>query len=346
MGGVARAAPSITAWSSSGGNPTYKDNLQDLIYKVQPGDTITFTVTTNETCNFTWKVMLGAKALQTYEENNTKTSSFTWQVPNETSTWDIEVEASNYKPVLGPYKQDHKVWTITTSELITVNPGEDIQTALDSLPEEGGVVELKEGTWNLSNANTPIQINRSNTTLRGQGKDKTVLQATEILDGAFIQLSSPNITYVVLEDMYIHGFNREGGDYFSNIAINGRGGGPEVSSRWDAYTKYSDLQIDNVYMAFQYAYAMRNLIQYCIVEYVMVFIDCHTERATIRHNIFRHGGSGVVVCFNGGSDNIFTNNIIEHVTGWALQLYGISPRDTITNNICLLYTSPSPRDRG
>ena len=72
-----KAQSSIVAWSSFGGNPTHKDNPQDLIYKVQPGDTITFTVTTNETCNFTWKVMLGAKILQTHEENNTKTVSYT-----------------------------------------------------------------------------------------------------------------------------------------------------------------------------------------------------------------------------------------------------------------------------
>ncbi|RLE01101.1 MAG: hypothetical protein DRI99_07815, partial [Candidatus Aminicenantes bacterium] len=330
---VSAAVPSITNWSSTGGSPTNKDNPQDLIYRVQPEDTITFTVTANETCNFTWKVMLGAEVLQTHEENNTKTSSFTWTVPNETSTWDMEVETSNYKPVLGPYKQDHKVWTITTSELITVNPGEDIQAALDSLPEEGGVVELKEGTWNLSNADTPIQINRSNTTLRGQGKNKTILHATEILDGAFIQLSSlKNVIHAVFEDVYFHGFSREGGDYYTNIPIDGRGKGSEDIG-WDAYTKYSDLLIDEVHNGFQYNRARENLIQYCTVEHVKVFIDCWTERAIIRHNIFRHGGTGAVIKFNGGSDNIFTNNIVEHVAGWAVEPYGICPRVTITNNI-------------
>jgi len=324
---VSAAAPSITNWSSTGGNPTNKDNPQDLVYKVQPEDSITFTVTANETCNFTWEVMRGAEVLQTHEENNTKTSSFIWQVPNKTSTWDIEVEVSNYKPPIGPYKQDHKVWTITTSELIAVNLGEDIQAALDSLPVEGGVVELKEGTWNLSNADTPIQINRSNTTLRGQGKDKTILHATEILNNSLIRVSTTS-DYVAVEDMYLHGFSCEGGDYSSNLAIWGCR--PEKE---DAYTKYSDLLIDNVYMAFQYGYAMSNLIQYCTVEHVKVFMDCHIERATIRHNVFRDGGTGVVIKFNAGSDNIFTNNVIEHVTGWALQPYGISPRNTITNNI-------------
>jgi len=331
LSGVASAAPSITDWSSSGGNTTNKDNPQDLIYRVQPEDTITFTVTANETCNFTWKVMLGAKVLQTHEENNTKTSSFTWQVPNETSTWDIEVEVSNYKPPIGPYKQDYKVWTITTSELITVNPGEDIQAALDSLPVEGGVVELKEGTWNLSNADTPIQINRSNTTLRGQGKNKTILHATEILNKSLIWVSTTG-DYVAVEDMYLHGFSREGGGYFSNLAI-WECRPKDEEERWDAYTKYSDLLIDNVYMAFQCGHTRRNLIQYCTVEHVYVFTDCWIQFVTFKHNIFRHGGTGVVIKFNGGCCNIFTNNIIEHVTGWALEPYGICPRVTITNNI-------------
>jgi len=326
---VSAAAPSITNWSSSGGNTTNKDNPQDLIYKVQPEDTITFAVTANETCNFTWKVMLGAEVLQTHEENNAKTSSFTWTVPNETSTWDIEVETSNYKPVLGPYKQDHKVWTITTSELITVNPGESIQAALDSLPVEGGVVELKEGTWNLSNADTPIQINRSNTTLRGQGKDKTVLHATEILDKSLIWVTI-NSDYVAVEDMYLHGFSREEGDYFSNIAINANFNGTEAQYR---YRKYSNLLVDEYYFVFNIHKMARNLIQYCTVEHVYLFTDCWTEYVTFRHNIFRDGGKGVVIKFNGGCCNIFTNNIIEHVTGWALQPYGIHPNVTITNNI-------------
>jgi len=37
---IVSAAPSIVAWSSSGGNTTNKDNSQDLMYLVQPGDEI------------------------------------------------------------------------------------------------------------------------------------------------------------------------------------------------------------------------------------------------------------------------------------------------------------------
>ena len=353
--GIVSATPSIVAWSSSGGNSTYKDNPQDLIYKVQPGDTITFTVTTNETCNFTWKVMLGAEVLQTYEEDNTKTSSFTWTVPNEISTWDIEVEASNYKPALGPYEQDHKIWTITTSQLIELSPGEDIQSAIDSLPVEGGVVELKEGTWHLNNAMTPIVIDRSGITLRGQGKNKTALSLTEHIshglirisvyrdDQAFEDATKPepnscgalepqadelcNISNVVIEGIHLHGFDRKFSSHFDNLAIEGL---------LFKNAKFSDLWIDNFGEGFKLWKSVNSTFQYSLMEHTGgPFWDFGPFCGyTLRHNIFRNGGNGYVIKYNGACDhNIFTNNIIEHVNGWALQPYGISSYNTITNNL-------------
>jgi len=201
MGGVARAAPSITAWSSSGGNPTYKDNPQDLIYKVQPGDTITFTVTVNETCNFTWEVMLGAKALQTYKENDTKTSSFTWTVPNEISTWDIVVECFKKEREIGTNPAVYLSWTITTSQIIEVPEGGNIQSAIDSLPDEGGVVELSAGTYN---PNYTINItNRANITLRGAG---TTTWSTELHypDTSITSINIDNSENIRVEHLYIN----------------------------------------------------------------------------------------------------------------------------------------------
>ncbi|MCW3136373.1 MAG: carboxypeptidase regulatory-like domain-containing protein [Canidatus Methanoxibalbensis ujae] len=192
---------SITAWSSSGGNPTNKDNPQDLIYKIQPGDTITFTVTTNETCNFTWKVMLGGKALQTYEENNTKTSSFTWQVPNETSTWDIVVECFKKEREIGTNPAVYLSWTITTSQIIEVSEDGDIQSAIDSLPDEGGVVELSAGTYN---PNYTINItNRANITLRGAG---TTTWNTELHypDTSITSINIDNSENIRVEHLYIN----------------------------------------------------------------------------------------------------------------------------------------------
>ncbi|RLG67692.1 MAG: hypothetical protein DRO11_09845, partial [Methanobacteriota archaeon] len=349
---VSAAAPSITDWSSTGGNPTNKDNPQDLIYKVQPEDTITFTVTANETCNFTWKVMLGANTTQTYTKNNTKTSSFTWQVPNEASTWDIEVETSSYKPVLGPYEQDHKIWTITASQLIELYPEEDIQSAIDSLPEEGGVVELKEGTWHLNNSMTPIVIDRSGITLRGQGKNKTTLSLTEHIYHGLIRISvyrgdqafenavhsepkscgalEPqadelcNISNVVIEDIHLHGFDLEFSSYFDNVGIQG------VFFK-DA--KFSDLWIDHIGVGLQLRKSVNGTFQYSLVEHTGgAFWDFGPFCGyTIHHNMFRNGGSGYAVKFNGACwHNIFTNNVMKDVTG-QLEIYGTSNYNKITN---------------
>ena len=357
--GPVKATPSIVAWSSSGGNPTYKDNPQDLIYKVQPGDTITFTVTTNENCNFTWKVILGAKVLQTYEENNTKTSSFTWTVPNEISTWDIEVEASNYKPALGPYEQDHKIWTITTSQLVELSPGEDIQSAIDSLPEEGGVVELKEGTWHLNNSTTPILINRSGITLRGQGKNKTILSLTEHIYHSVIRVSEYtddkaiqdwargeagwpwrscrelepqadelcNISNVVVEDIHLHGFDlKESGD-FDNVAIEGL---------LFKNSKFSDIWIDTFGFGFKLWKSVNSTVQYSLIENIGNGLWDFGPFCgyLIKHNIWREGGGGIGIKFNGGCDhNIFTNNIIKNTKGHGLTIYGTSNENEITNNL-------------
>ncbi|RLG66370.1 hypothetical protein DRN89_01030, partial [archaeon] len=199
--GIVSAAPSIVAWSSFGGNPTYKDNPQDLIYKVQPGDTITFTVTANENCNFTWEVMLGAKALQTYKENNTKTSSFTWTVPNEISTWDIVVECFKKEREIGTNPAVYLSWTITTSQIIEVPEDGDIQSAIDSLPDEGGVVELSAGTYNPTS--TIYITDRENITIRGAGNItwNTTLHYPSTDVHSFIVNNSQNIRF---EHIYIN----------------------------------------------------------------------------------------------------------------------------------------------
>jgi len=139
----------IVSWSSSGGHTQKKNSPKDLIYRVNKGDKITFTVKLNKSCTCEWKVMEGAKIIERYIEKKKDRSVFKWQVPNRISTWDIEVEVYRYKPAIGPYKQDHKIWTITTSKIISLAPGKDIQKAINSLPKEGGVVELKEGIWEL-----------------------------------------------------------------------------------------------------------------------------------------------------------------------------------------------------
>lgn len=361
MASIAYAKPSIVSGSSTGGHTQQKRNPQDLIYKVQPGDVITFTASANNSCTFTWKVMLGAKVLKTYKEDNAKRSSFKWQVPNKVSTWDVEVEIFNYKPSMGPYEQDHKIWTITTSKIVVVEPGKDIQKAIDSLPKEGGVVELKEGVWKLNNSRTPILINRSGITLRGQGKNKTTISLTEHVHHGVIRISEfkddkkflcsasdrgvrgeltscggleprvdklCKISNIVIEDIHLHGFDRKFNSYFDNVAIEGA---------FFKNTKFSDLWIDNIGNGPRLWKSVNGIVQYCIMEHIGVFWDFGPFCGyTIRHNTFHHGGNGYVIKFNGACNhNKFVNNIIHHVDGWALQLYGVSSENTVKNNLIM-----------
>ncbi|MFZ1705907.1 MAG: right-handed parallel beta-helix repeat-containing protein, partial [Saprospiraceae bacterium] len=57
---------------------------------------------------------------------------------------------------------------------VNVSPGENIQTAIDSLPDEGGCVCLKTGVHNIS---TTIQIRSSNIILRGESPGSIVRAA-------------------------------------------------------------------------------------------------------------------------------------------------------------------------
>jgi len=104
---IVSAAPSIVAWSSSGGNTTNKDNSQDLMYLVQPGDEITFEINTSEPCNYNWSVN---KVDQGVNSNN-----FTFTVPSLNCSqdpseciWEIHVKAYNDNG------EAHHEWVIST----------------------------------------------------------------------------------------------------------------------------------------------------------------------------------------------------------------------------------------
>ncbi len=135
----------ITSYSSTGGTPQFKDNNQDLIYKIGQGDAITFSVTptsTPETINYLWQVMQGSQVLA----SSTDITTFNWTVPSvtATSTWGIEIKASITDEVGNTIGRESITWSITTSGLITVSAGGSIQNAIDSFPAEGGIVELTD----------------------------------------------------------------------------------------------------------------------------------------------------------------------------------------------------------
>ena len=179
--GVIPHADLIQSYTSSGGTPEYKDSNTDLVYKVQQRDTLTFSITlnpgyTNLECE--WTVRKGSAVL-----TSATGTSFSWTVPSEDSTWEIEAEVFLRDAVGNPVGKDTVSWSITTVDVVTVNPGESIQNAIDSLTN-GGIVELKAGDWDIS---TPIRIRANNITFRGQGIGVTRIHVTtEDADGIVI----------------------------------------------------------------------------------------------------------------------------------------------------------------
>lgn len=85
---------------------------------------------------------------------------------------------------------------------VTVRAGEDIQAALDAVSEAGGgVVILAEGIHEVSNTLTL----RSNVTLVGYGKDRSIIRQSKELRGSIIDTSSGCVENFVFKDLSIEG---------------------------------------------------------------------------------------------------------------------------------------------
>ena len=132
IGRLASAVPVIKDFLSTDGHPSNKTNAKDLIYQAKQGDKITFSVTTDAACEHKWWTLKGSRALSTQVKQGVRQSSFTFIVPNEKANWDIMVEVSGPKATVGRTEKASKTWSITTSSLKTVNPGQSIQTAIDA----------------------------------------------------------------------------------------------------------------------------------------------------------------------------------------------------------------------
>lgn len=107
-------------------------------------------------------------------------------------TADARVEEFTAKPPRGIHRHYARLAIVTSSNAVTdcrihwppacrgcctisVAPGENIQAALDSLPDEGGCVCLKTGVHTVSE---PIKIHSSKVILRGEGPGTVVQSAS------------------------------------------------------------------------------------------------------------------------------------------------------------------------
>ena len=353
----------IQSYTSIGGTPEYKDSNTDLVYKVQQGDMLTFSITLNP--NYTnleceWTVRRGSAVL-----TSATGTSFSWTVPLEDSTWEIEVEVVSRDAVGNPIGKDTVSWSITTIDIVTVNPGESIQEAIDSLPSEGGVVELAAGTYyppvegtitvtlhtNQKTPYTPTQVedhhwignvtysyaillnNRNNITIRGAGRDETVLiNEGEEYKMIFIVKGSNN----TIKDLSMR----------ANIST----GYLKKSDGISIIGKSRDIAISNVKVE-RFQYGIRS------GGYQHLLYDYHAiENLTIRDSMFVKNEYNVVSastysglitdCESYGSvygfkldqnsqDFLIERNIAHHNGICGIKIYsGGVKRNTIKDNIC------------
>ncbi|RKX43917.1 MAG: hypothetical protein DRP27_07600, partial [Thermotogae bacterium] len=340
--GSVSAAPVITSWSNT------KTGDSDTIFSVTEGETITFSITTDKQYDHIWKVVMGGKELANHTANSTTASSFTWTVPSEKANWDIEVEVFGRRPAAaGPPERIPLRWTITTSNLKTVNPGESIQDAIDSLPAEGGVVELKEGTFNISST---IKIKRSNITLRGAGRDKTTIKAVENI-GLIEVFAGDNLEATVIEWLNRGGTAPDGGPFtdeyctISNVRIEDlhlQGYAKQFISMYagciaSGFTKdcaYLDIWAENSSMGIVPHFSYRMLIKNNLVEHHKEPWDAYkVNYATITGNTFRDSGANNFKMNSGCGHNKIVNNIFGPSANNGLYIYGASNSNEIINNV-------------
>lgn len=85
--------------------------------------------------------------------------------------WGDSLATTNVKDCRVPWPPKAGVGCCT----FVVSPGEDIQKAIDSLPDEGGCICLKPGIHEIT---SPIRIEKSGVVLRGESPGTTVLRRT------------------------------------------------------------------------------------------------------------------------------------------------------------------------
>lgn len=177
--GQASASPaSITSFANS------KTGDAKTMFPVKQGEKITFSVKAEGAEKYVWLV-------DGTVQKKAKGASFTWTVPNKKGMWKIllkttnkeredwvkqkalswnkwvtTLEATRVSPEekerfvqdmteLYVYPLEAQTEWIVSAFLTTVKPGESIQKAIDSLPAEGGIVELAPGTHDVDDTKYP-----------------------------------------------------------------------------------------------------------------------------------------------------------------------------------------------
>ncbi len=202
---------------------------------------------------------------------------------------------------------------------------DDIQEAIDALPNTGGEIYIKEGTYE---PNEKIKILKSNVSLIGSG-NSTIIKPK--INDYIIQIGNGTTTLskIVISDLQIDGINQTG--YPANgIYINGG------ASNYITETIIKNCNIKNCYWTNIYLEYTENCIienNLCVSTRVThsIFTDNYNLYIKISGNILDSGTNGLTMWSNTQYSTI-DENIIRNMALYGMELWPVN-YSSITGNI-------------
>ena len=236
--------------------------------------------------------------------------------------------------------RDGKPYAVATVIVATDGSGnfEDIQSAINDLPSKGGVVYIKEGTYEIT---TPISITKSTVTVRGAGKstiiygngcnafnlgdnvvtyDKISIEACSIYTtaaAAEMCVRAFKCTNTRVLDCYIGAAYY--GLYFNSTSTGCIVSGCHVTS-------------SGMYSEGNYTIVDANVFDDCSYDAVHLW---GASYSTVTGNSIRNGSQGVGVHVHQATTySSITGNTIEGCLGSGIKVASNSDFNILSSNIC------------
>ena len=221
---------------------------------------------------------------------------------------------------------------LVSGTTITVQPGESIQAAINSLPDEGGIVKLTSGVHNVSDT---IVINKSNVII--QGTHDSEIRSQDLNKDIFHV--NPNWEGHLIENIMFKGFKVScsydyslatnkliGAANVNNLTIDSLYVLPSISTVlnlnwiWDAKGQVINKNLR----------VINNIFEYCSVGSVFC------EDSIVRDNYLsgRHSGKCYGIFFEAGNTNVAIHDNYLENTGANANIQTESSNAHIYNNIC------------
>lgn len=208
---------------------------------------------------------------------------------------------------------------------------DSIQEGINLLPKEGGIVSIKEGTYNIL---SKININLSNVILRGVGRGTKIASSTNI---GIIEIGS--VTGVIISNLFIFGSGN--GDSNHGIRLNGSTK-CRVESCW-----LEDTGISGILMQGNDNIIIGNNLFNCGNDASggNSLSLSSADSCTIIGNIIDQGRFSGISIFNSDKNIIEGNTSINNPTN-GVRITGTSDRNIVIGNILLDNTSAAVFDSG